>query len=164
MFVWRADTILSEIAAHLPGLFKALSCITFNGDIWELSDLHERIEAMYDAVESVSIDYGVMERSGKVQVVPVEMGWSDVGSWSALPEVLEPDAQGTVCVNAAGHVALDTSDCLIYAGGKVVATVGVKGLVVVSTPDALLLCDRTRAQDVKKVVEELAARGLDSYL
>jgi mannose-1-phosphate guanylyltransferase len=105
-----------------------------------------------------------MEKSTKVQVVPVEMGWSDVGSWSALPEAVAPDASGTVCINAASHVAIDSSDCLIYADGKVVATVGVTGLVVVSTPDALLVCDRERAQDVKKVVEQLSERGLTSCL
>lgn len=164
MFIWRCDTILSEIAFYQPDLGRALAGISFTGDVWELSDLAAQIEAMYGSVASVSIDYAVMEKSSKVQVVPVEMGWSDVGSWSALPEVVPPDACGTVCINAAAHVAIDSSDCLIYADGKVVATVGVKGLVIVSTPDALLVCDRDRAQDVKKVVEQLAARGLTSCL
>jgi len=164
MFLWRCDTILSEIAHYLPDLGRALAGISFTSDVWELSDLTTQIEAMYDSVAGVSIDYAVMEKSSKVQVVPVEMGWSDVGSWSALPEVVAPDAFGTVCINTAGHVAIDSSDCLIYADGKVVATVGVRGLVVVSTPDALLVCDRERAQDVKKVVEQLAARGLTSCL
>lgn len=164
MFIWRSDTILSEIARYLPDLGCALAGLSFTGDVWELSDLAAQIEAMYGAIASVSIDYAVMERSSKVQVVPVEMGWSDVGSWSALPEVVAPDAAGTVCINAAGHVSIDSSDCLIYADGKVVATVGVRGLVVVSTPDAMLVCDRERAQDVKKVVEQLTARGLTSCL
>lgn len=159
MFIWRADTILAEIAFYLPSLAQSLAAISFNGDVWELSDLDEQIQTAYAGVESVSIDYGVMERSGKVQVVPVEMGWSDVGSWSALPEVLSPDAAGTICVNVAEHVAIDSSDCLIYSDSRVVATVGVHGLIVVSTPDALLVCDRERAQEVKKVVEELARRG-----
>lgn len=164
MFIWRCDTILREIACYQPDLGRALADFSFSGDIWELSDLATQIETMYGSIASVSIDYAVMEKSSKVQVVPVEMGWSDVGSWSALPEVVAPDAAGTVCINAAGHVAIDSSDCLIYSDGKVVATIGVKGLVVVSTPDALLVCDRDRAQDVKKVVEQLAARGLTSYL
>ena len=161
MFIWRADTILSEIALHLPGLARSLATISFNGDVWELSDLNSQIEASYSDVESVSIDYGVMERSTRVQVLPVEMGWSDVGSWSALPEVVAPDASGTVCINSAAHVAIDSSGCLIYVDKRVVATVGVHGLIVVSTPDALLICDRERAQDVKKVVEELTRSGSD---
>jgi mannose-1-phosphate guanylyltransferase len=164
MFIWRADTILAEIAAFLPALSGALSGITFTGDVWELSDLDSQIEAVYADVEGISIDYAVMERSSRVQVVPVEMGWSDVGSWSALPEVAEPESEGTVCINANGHVSIDSSDCLIYSDGRMVATVGVRGLIVVSTPDALLVCDRERAQDVKLVVEELTRTGRKEYL
>lgn len=159
MFIWRTDIILAEIATHMPALSASLETISINADIWELSDLEDQIEAVYKMVENISIDYGVMERSTKVQVVPVEMGWSDVGSWSALPEVITPDVEGTVCINTNGHISIDSSDCLIYTDNKVVATVGVHGLIVVSTPDALLVCDRERAQDVKKVVEELAKRG-----
>ena len=73
--------------------------------------------------------------------------------------MVAPDIAGMICINAAEHVSIDSSDCLIYTDNKVVATVGVHGLVIVSTPDALLVCDRERAQDVKKVVEELAKRG-----
>ena len=113
---------------------------------------------------SVSIDYAVMEKSSRVQVVPVEMGWSDVGSWSSLPEVVQADESGTVCINTTGHVALDSSGCLIYGDARTVATVGVHNLIIVSTPDALLICDRERAQDVKKVVEELGSRGCSSVL
>jgi mannose-1-phosphate guanylyltransferase len=164
MFIWQADTILSEIAAFLPDLSGALSGISFSNDVWELSDLESQIEALYSELDGISIDYGVMERSSRVQVVPVEMGWSDVGSWSALPEVADQDGNGTVCINAKGHVSIDSSDCLIYADGRMVATVGVRGLIVVSTPDALLVCDRERAQDVKLVVEELARAGNKEYL
>ena len=164
MFIWRADTILAEIGAYLPELLASLSKITVTNDVWELSDLDEQIAAVYGSVASVSIDYGIMEKSSRVQVVPVEMGWSDVGSWSSLPEVVEADDSGTVCVNANGHVSLDSSGCLIYVDAKVVATVGVHNLIVVSTPDALLICDRERAQDVKKVVEELVRRGCSSVL
>jgi mannose-1-phosphate guanylyltransferase len=105
-----------------------------------------------------------MEKSSRVQMVPVEMGWSDVGSWSALPEVIEPDGDGTVCINAAGHIAVDSSDCLIYADQRMVATVGVHNIVIVSTPDAILVCDRERCQDVKKVVERLGVTGMTAYL
>lgn len=164
MFVWRADMILDEIEQHMPKLSHALKTISFTGDVWELSDLKVQIESVYSSVDNVSIDYGVMERSRNVQVLPVEMGWSDVGSWSALPEVVAPDAAGTVCINATGSIALDSSDCLIYSDGRMVATIGVHNLIVVSTPDALLVCDRGRAQDVKKVVEELTRTGSTLFL
>lgn len=164
MFIWRADTIMQEIGVHLPGLAAVLSGISFGNDVWELSDLEKQIEAAYGSVESVSIDFGVMEKSSKVQVVPVEMGWSDVGSWSSLPEVVEPDGTGTVCVNTTGHVSIDSSGCVIYADARVVATIGVHNLIIVSTPDALLVCDNARAQDVKKVVEAFGKAGNSSVL
>ncbi|MDU0457395.1 MAG: mannose-1-phosphate guanylyltransferase [Geobacteraceae bacterium] len=159
MFIWRADVILREIAACLPSLYASLMRISFNDDVWALSDLEEQIGKIYQEIESVSIDYGVMEKSANVQVIPVEMGWSDVGSWSALPEVVEPDADGTICINSSAHIPVDSSDCLIYADGRMVATVGMHNVVIVSTPDALLVCDRSRCQDVRKVVELLEAKG-----
>jgi mannose-1-phosphate guanylyltransferase len=164
MFVWRADTILEELAAYMPTLHKKLVGMFPDGITLKLSGLNEQIAQLYADLESVSIDYGIMEKSMRVQMVPVEMGWSDVGSWSALPEVIEPDNNGTVCVNAAGHIAVDSSDCLIYSDGRMVATVGIQNMVIVSTPDAILVCDRERCQDVKKVVEQLGAAGLSELL
>lgn len=164
MFIWRADTILQELQSHLPAMAETFSKISFTNDVWELSDLDQQIAAVYDSVESVSIDVGVMEKSSRVQVVPVEMGWSDVGSWSSLPEVIDANAAGTVCVNAKGHVSIDSSDCIIYSDSRFVATVGVKNLIIVSTPDAVLVCDTSRAQDVKKVVEEFGKQGHTSVL
>lgn len=164
MFIWRADTILEEMGTFMPALHNKLIHLIPTGASWEHVLLKEQIGALYQDIESVSIDYGVMEKSSRVQMVPVEMGWSDVGSWSALPEVIEPDSDGTVCVNAAGHIAIDSSDCLIYADRRMVATVGVHNVVIVSTHDAILVCDRERCQDVKKVVELLGAAGLTAYL
>jgi len=164
MFIWRADAILAEMAAFMPALHAKLAQLIPAGAALEGARLKECIATLYQDIENVSIDYGVMEKSSRVLMVPVEMGWSDVGSWSALPEVIEPDSSGTVCVNAAGHIAVDSSDCLIYADGRIVATVGVHNLVVVSTPDAILVCDRERCQDVKKVVEQLGSAGLTKYL
>ena len=162
MFIWRADAILEEMAAFMPSLHQKLEPLLHPGT--GNNRLKEQIALLYQDLESVSIDYGVMEKSAKVLMVPVEMGWSDVGSWSALPEVVEPDSTGTVCINAAGHIDVDSSDNLIYADGRMVATVGVHNLVIVSTPDAILVCHRERCQDVKKVVEQLGARGLTEYL
>jgi mannose-1-phosphate guanylyltransferase len=164
MFIWRADTILAEMGLFMPALHNKLLQLIQSGVSPEQSGLKVQIAALYQDIESISIDYGVMEKSSRVLMVPVEMGWSDVGSWSALPEVIEPDNSGTVCVNAAGHIAVDSSDCIIYADGRMVATVGVHNVVVVATPDAILVCHRERCQDVKKVVEQLGVAGLTDYL
>ena len=164
MFIWRADTILEEMGAFMPALHEKLAHMLQNVPTCDKSGRQELISALYQDIESVSIDYGVMEKSSRVQMVPVEMGWSDVGSWSALPEVIESDALGTVCINATGQISIDSSDNLIYVDGRIVATVGVHNMVIVSTPDAILVCDRERCQDVKKVVEQLGAKGLTEYL
>ncbi|OGT99289.1 MAG: mannose-1-phosphate guanylyltransferase [Geobacteraceae bacterium GWB2_52_12] len=164
MFIWRADAILAELQAYMPSLHQKLLQLLPSGTPWEQAENSERIAALYQDIENISIDYGVMEKSSRVQMVPVEMGWSDVGSWSALPEVVEPDSSGNICINAAAHIDVDSSGCLIYSDGRVVATVGVQNIVVVSTPDALLVCDRDRCQDVKKVVEQLVNTGLTNYL
>lgn len=164
MFIWRADVILDNILEHMPELASLLARLTFSPDVWEPDDLKPQIEEIYREIQGESIDYGVMERADNVVVIPSEFGWSDVGSWSALPEVMEADSTGNVLIDAGRNVTIDSRNCLIYGGGKLVAVVGVRDTVVVNTGDALLVCDRERAQDVKKVVEELERRGLTDYL
>lgn len=164
MFVWRADVILDKIVALMPELSAALARLIFSEDIWELTDLKPQIEGIYREIAGESIDFGVMEKADNVVVVPADFGWSDVGSWSALPEVMEPDQAGNVAISVRQELALDAADCLVYGGGKLTALIGVKELIVVDTPDALLVCHRDRAQDVKRIVEELEKRGLAEYL
>ncbi len=164
MFMWRADVILDRIMAYMPELATALAGLTFSDDVWELEDLQPQIGAIYQGIRGESIDFGVMERADNVMVIPASFGWSDVGSWSALPEVLEPDRSGNVVISVREGLPLDAEGCLVYGGGKVAALVGVKDLIVVDTPDALLVCHRDRAQDVKRIVEELEKRGLTEYL
>ena len=157
-------SVLEAIACHMPALSEALDRLSFSADVWELANLKHQIEEIYREIAGESIDFGVMERAENVQVVPAGFGWSDVGSWSALPEVIDGDASGTVAINTREVVAVDARECLVYGDGRLVALVGVEGLVVVNTPDALLVCPRERAQEVKKVVEELQQRGLKEYL
>jgi mannose-1-phosphate guanylyltransferase len=163
MFAWKVSTILDAMEELMPDLRQGLHRLEFPR-IWDLADLNPQIREMYAETASLSIDYGVMEKAPNVMVVPARFGWSDVGSWSALPEVLEPDDGGNVIVDAAGSVAVDADGNIIYADGKLVGIVGVRDVIVVTTGDALLVCDRERAQDVKKVVEELERRGLQDYL
>ena len=164
MFIWQVKTILEQIEAHMPELHGSLMKLDFSGKAWELADLKPQIDAMYGEIRGESIDYGVMEKAREVQVVPAAFGWSDVGSWRALPEVIDGDEEGNVVINAAGSIVVDSRNCLAYGNGKMVAFVGVENLVVVGTDDALMVCDADRAQDVKKVVEELERRGLGEYL
>jgi len=160
MFLWRADVILDELQRHLPEVHAGLAAL----DVRDGHVISKALEAFYAGVKGESIDFGVMEKSDRVVMIPASFGWSDVGSWSALPEVLDADAAGNVLINTGDHLLTDTEGCLVYGGGKLVALLGVKDLIVVETPDALLVCPRDRAQEVKGIVEELDRRGLGEYL
>lgn len=164
MFIWRADSLLSEMANYMPELASGLAGLALGAEGWDVSAYASRIAAVYETASSQSIDYGIMEKSDRVQMLAADIGWSDVGSWSALPDVVEPDQQGNVVVNCSSYVALDSTGCIVSGNGGVVATVGVSDLIVVATSDALLVCPKQRAQDVRSVVEQLASRGLQSYL
>ena len=164
MFIWRTDVILDSIMSFMPELAGALSRLTFSDDIWELEDLKPQIENIYRGVRGESVDFGVMEKADNVMVIPADFGWSDVGSWSALPEVIAPDQAGNVAIDVREELVLDSGGCLVHGGGKLVALIGVTDLIVVDTPDALLVCHRGRAQDVKKIVEDMEKRGLGDYL
>jgi mannose-1-phosphate guanylyltransferase len=164
MFIWRADAILDSILTFMPELAGALARLIFSDDIWEIEDLKPQIGEIYAGIKGESIDFGVMEKADNVMVVPADFGWSDVGSWRALPEVLPAGLDGNVALSVREVLTLDSRNCLVSAGNKLVALVGVDELVVVDTPDSLLVCHRDRAQDVKKIVELLEQRGLTDYL
>lgn len=155
VFFFRADVILDAIGKHLPGLGEALA--RFDRADSEGRE-REEVEASYASLPSVSIDHGVMEKSGRVAVVPCSCGWSDLGSWTTAWELAEKDANGNALPE--GGVAVDASNCYATSiGGKIVALVGVRDLVVVDTEDAILVVPRSRAQQVKDVVAALKARG-----
>lgn len=164
MFIWTVAAIQGELARQMPELHAALESLQFSGDSWQLAALEAQIEGLYPALKGESIDYGVMERATAVNVIAANFGWSDVGSWSALPEVIPADTDGNVAINTDGLIAIDARDSLVYGGGKLTALIGVEQLIVVDTPDALLVCHNDRAQDVKKIVEKLQQQGLKGYL
>jgi mannose-1-phosphate guanylyltransferase/mannose-6-phosphate isomerase len=121
-----------------------------------------RIEEAYKKVPSISIDNGVMERSANAAMIPVAFGWSDVGNWSSLEEVAPRDKAGNV---VSGRVIdLDSANSVLYADRRVVATIGLSDMVVVDTPDATLVCPKSRSQDVKKMVEILKQQGAPEHL
>jgi len=164
MFVWRNDLILDRIRTHMPNLWAGLSVLNVPTCLSRLHSMKEQVTDLYGRIEGQSIDYGVMEKAEGVVVLPSSFGWSDVGSWSAVPEVIEAGLDGNIVMDKSPLVCLDSSDCLIRGDNKVVALIGVKGLIVVDTGDALLICPRDRAQDVKKVTEALQERGLTDLL
>ncbi|NMC73797.1 MAG: mannose-1-phosphate guanylyltransferase [Geobacteraceae bacterium] len=164
MFVWRADVILDRFRMHMPDLYAGLSVLHVPPDMDRLSSLRVQVADLYGRIDAESVDYGVMEKAEGVVVIPSSFGWSDVGSWSALPEVVEPDGDGNVFLNPERVLCLDSRGSLVRAGERLIALVGVRDLIVVDTGDALLICPKDRAQDVKRVTEALEERGLANLL
>jgi len=160
MFVWGVGTILSLFKEHLPGIYERLMRIH---DAIGTPDEEKVLHTEYEKIEKISIDYGIMEKLSDILVIPGDFGWNDIGSWATVADIGAKDAHGNVI--QAPHVSVDTRNCLIMgAEGKLVATVGVDDLIVVDTPDALLICRRDRAQDVKKIVDQIKAGNMQGYL
>jgi mannose-1-phosphate guanylyltransferase len=161
MFVWRASSILRAIDRWLPDLSRGLAVIDKSMGSPKEAAVVRRI---YRGLESVSIDYGVMEKANNVFVVPGEFGWSDVGSWDALWDITVKDKNGNAFIGGTNVIAEDSAGSLVYSPVKLVALVGVKDLIVVETDDALLICPKGKSQDVKKAVERLEAAKMTKYL
>ena len=160
IFLFRADVILEEIRRAMPVLGEQLAVIEKS---LGTSSYARTLARVFPAAPSISIDYGVMEKSQRIAVVPAEFGWSDVGSFAALSEVRDLDDLGNVLQGDA--VVIDGHDNVVLAqGGRPVVVVGVDGVVVVDAGDALLVVRKERAQDVRKAVEEMKRRGRSKLL
>jgi len=155
MFLFAASTILEEFEKHQPAMLKAAN-IALDSATPDLNFLRMG-EAEFSAVPADSIDYAIMEKTDRAAVVPAEFGWSDVGSFSALADVQEADANGNVAVGDV--LTIDSQNCFIHAGDKLVSTVGVNDLIVVATDDAVMVAPKGRDQDVKKLVDSLKRKG-----
>jgi mannose-1-phosphate guanylyltransferase len=167
MFVWRVDVFLSELERQQPELHRGLTRIAA---AWDLPEREEVLGEIWPTLTKISVDYAVMEgasAAGLVGTVPGNFGWNDVGDFHTLGDLLEGDMLGNVVMDAsdaAGHkpsvLTVDTERVVIVPrSGRLVAAVGVNDLIIVDMADALLVCNRDRAQDVKKIVEALRERG-----
>lgn len=153
IFVWRAQRILEEIRVHLPMLSVVLEKLApFYGTL----EWHERLTRLWSQVEACSVDYGIMEHAKGVAVVPIAVNWSDVGDWHAVWEILPKSADGVAAVGE--HYGIDTFQSLVWAmDGKPVVTLGVRGLVIVDTPTAILVADLGQAQRVRELARYMRA-------
>ena len=159
MFIWKASVIMEKFKELLPDVYACLEKI---GGAMNTPEEQRTIEEIYPTIPSISIDYGIMEKSRDVKVISAEFGWNDVGSWDNLGVFYDADENGNVL--AGRQINIDTSGCISYAKGRLIATVGVQDLIIVETEDAVLVCDKNRAQDVKKVVDKLKEEGAEQYL
>lgn len=159
MFIWKVSTIIEAFRRHCPSISTAVETIA--------PDLNtpgepEAIRKAYESMESISIDYAIMERASNVLVLPIDVEWNDVGSWASLHDVWDKDDSGNAVAGA--FLGLDAAGCVVFSPHKLTALLGVDDLVVVDTPDALLICRKDRAQDVRNLHATLKKIGYERLL
>lgn len=157
MFVWRASTLIGNLERFKPAMARSLARIDAQGGARSASALGR----IYPKLEKVSVDYAVAERADEVYVIPADIGWSDVGSWSEAYALASKDAEGNA--RPARSLCFASRRNLIMTG-KFVAAVGVEDLILIETPDAILVASRRHAQDVGKAVAEMERQGWKKFL
>lgn len=163
MFCFSAGTMLREMQQYCPDILSATrACLEQSRKAQGKGYIQIEIDPeTFERVPDDSIDYAVMEKSKNVAVVPCSIGWSDIGSWSALGDLTAPDAQGN---RIEGEALLhDVSNCYIQSNQRIVGAVGINNLIIIDTPDAVLVADRNRAQDVKHLYARLKAQGHEAH-
>ena len=176
MFIWRADRLMAEFERQLPHLHDSLIRIQAAMGTLQADGI---LAEEWAGIRSVSIDYGIMEHADRVSVIPVDLGWTDIGSWASLIDVLPGDENGNV---VAGDARLQESGrlrprgsapavylmgaqrCFVRGDGRLIALIGLEDVIVVDTPDALLVCARSEAERVRELVQRLEAEGRSACL
>lgn len=153
IFVFRGATLLAELARLQPELHRGLE---------EIAASPDRVDELYPRLPADSIDYAVMEKLDSIATLPLDCGWSDLGSWAALDEVLPRDVKGNT--GKGDVLALESEGNLLFSDSGTIAVLGVSGLVVVRTGDSVLVIPKERSQEVKKLVQELSSRGREDLL
>lgn len=159
MFIWKVSVILNNFERYLPKIYNAFKSIEEYFDT-EYED--KVVKKVYEEIVGISIDYGIMERSDDVVVIPSEFGWNDVGSFDSLGAIIEPDENLNIV--RGNHLGLDTSESVIYGNDRLIATIGINNLIIVDTDDVVLICDKGSSQSIKNIVNELKKRKMDKYL
>jgi mannose-1-phosphate guanylyltransferase len=160
IFVWKVATILSALREQQPKLFAAVQRIA---EAWHTPEREAALRRDYEALERKSIDHAVMEHARDVLVVQAPFRWDDVGSWLAVERMQPQDADGNTVL--ASHCGIQTENCVLVADpGHLIATVGVKDLLIIQDGNATLVIDRKEEGTVKQIVELLKKKGLEKYL
>ncbi|MBI4787917.1 MAG: mannose-1-phosphate guanylyltransferase [Chloroflexi bacterium] len=159
IFAWKISTLWEEYERFQPKLCTQLGKI---GKALNTPRAHSTLERVWPTVPTETIDVGIMEKSQRVAVLPISVGWSDVGSWATLLELLPGNGERNVVIG--DHVGVDTSSSLLYSPNRLIATVGLKDMIVVDTGDAILVCPKDRAQEVKHIVQALKQNNKHKYL
>lgn len=159
IFCFKANAILDALATYHPTLLDAAR------DVWESTQVtgdKTDLPASFSKLEDISIDYAVMEKAQNIAVIPGDFGWSDMGAWSAVADVLPADAHGNKSNNCE-PIFIDSRNTYIDSVGRLVAAIGLDNLLVIDTPDALLIADKSKSQEVRQVVSQLKASGHEAH-
>jgi mannose-1-phosphate guanylyltransferase len=159
MFIWRVDVILEEFKKYMPDLFEGIEKLQKH--ILK-DDFQKQVELVYGMLRSISIDYGVMEKSDRVYVIRSTFGWSDVGSWEEVYQLSHKDELGNY-IHGKCFVD-DVRNSYVYSENNFTAVLGLENVIVINTDDAVLIANRTHSQDVRKVVDYLKMKKLNEYL
>jgi mannose-1-phosphate guanylyltransferase len=159
MFVWQAETILEAVRSHLPGLYSDLQELQ---PMLGTGNLQDGIARIYPDLESISIDYGVMEKAENVLMIPADFGWNDVGTWASMAQIWPKDDQNNAYQGEI--MALDSRQNVVFSRQKLCVLLGVEDFIVVDTEDALLVCPVHRAQDIGEILDVIKQRGMEQYL
>jgi mannose-1-phosphate guanylyltransferase/mannose-6-phosphate isomerase len=160
MFVWRASVILAEMQRYLPAVYQIVQTIL--AECREGTNFQQAVEKHFAAMPSISIDYGVLEKSDRVSLIPCDIGWNDVGSWQAVHEISPKDENGNALQG--NVIAVDCKNSLIRAEKRLVAAIGLEDVCVIETADAVLISKSDQTQDVRKVVDALQERGATEHI
>lgn len=159
MFCFKASAILDAFAAYNPELLEAARAVwkrtTVEGDKLELT-------AEFSTLENISIDYAVMEKAQNIAVIPGDFDWSDIGAWSAVADAIQADEEGNT-TNNCQTILIDSRNTHIETKDRLVAAIGLNNLLVIDTPDALLVADKSKSQEVRQVVSRLKASGHEAH-
>lgn len=153
IFMFKTSTILKEMQIHAPDVLAGLNKLDLSKDIIE--------KEIYNSIPSISIDYAVMEKSDKIALIPVDCGWNDLGSWESIYDVIQKDADNNYLKG--NVIAIDTEDSYIYSSSRLISTIGLKNIVIIETDDAILVCDKSRTQDVKIIFDKLKKENNQLY-
>ncbi len=160
IFIWNINHLLELFRQNLPNTYEKLEIIKEAIGTPEYSKI---LKSEYSKVDNTSIDYGIMEKTDKILVIPSDFGWNDIGSWGALLEVLT-EYNNTKVITKGHHIGVDNENCLVMANDKLIATVGLKDIVVIDTPDALLICNSKESHKVKDLLNKFKDEGKHLYL
>lgn len=163
IFICKASVIVELFKRFLPKMvcgFEKIRDLLW-ADSFKTVEAKNMLDEVYENLDNISVDYGIMERMDNALMLKGSFGWNDVGSWDAVGAVFPKDENGnSVKTGNVGHIGIDTKDCVIYGGDRLVTTIGISDIIIIDTKDALLVCDRGRAQDVKYIQDELEKKDL----